>query len=214
MAYTPHTWANGDSGENAPAWLNNMEEGVSAAMATAEDTAEDYDASDANSLYSLAQALRTGAAGLLQQVNVSKSQAREEQTKLNVRNSYLKLSNGAAGTGSGIVVSNLVRSTIGAFPLANSNATSFVVSAQGYYQFIINSGVYGPNATIKIRKNYVSIETLKLMEFQDVSTAQELAIISTSVVHYLLVNDRIDFLMYQDGSGASLSGFRVTVRKL
>jgi hypothetical protein len=214
MSYTPHVWANGQNGVSAVGWLNNMEEGVRAAMAAAEATADHYDITDPASVYKQAQALNTSANSDAGTANSVYSRVVAEQSKIAKRNTYLALKNGAAGSGSGIQVSGLQRLNINGFPLGGNSPTTYQATLAGFYMFMINASICGPNAKIRIRKNFSTIETLKLITFPDISIGQEWATISICVIRQLLANDQIDFLMDMDAADARMMDFRVFVRKM
>lgn len=216
MSYTPHAWANGQSGANAAPWLNNMEEGVRAATASAESTAALLDPAIQGSASQRAQALQQPAAQYKGWADNAYKYAQEDQMKLAERNTYLGLFNGTAGTGTDVLVTGMTNWAIGAFPMQAESSRGFTITHPGYYMFIINASLCGPSAKIKIRNHSTGtiIETLKLIGFNDVSSAQEWAIVSACVTKYLENNVWIDFLVSQDGSGAYLSGFRVIIRRL
>ncbi len=214
MSYTKHTWANGESGADAPAWLNNAEEGIRAAVAQAETTGAGYDAANANSVYRRAQALRTDAQAKATASAGYKALATQAQNVFNARNAMLIMRDGTAvGPGSAVTLNGYTRSLIGSFPYQYVSSSAFKITMAGYYMFQFNMSIYGPEATLRIYKNGVSFERIKLIKFPDVSGAQEIAIVSANVVRYVEAGAQISFV-FELGSGASVWRFYATVRRL
>ena len=213
MSYSKHNWANGDSGANAPSWLNNAEEGVRAAVALAETTGVGYDTANANSVYRRAQALRTDAQAKVLTAADSAATATQAQSEFNARNSMLVLTGGSAyGPGSAVILMGSNRYTIGNFPYESVNTYTFKVTMAGYYMFSFNMAIYGPDATMRIYKNGVSFERIKLISFPNVSSS-ELAAVSANVVRYLEAEAQIHFI-FELGSAASVLNFKGAVRRL
>jgi hypothetical protein len=214
MSYTKHNWANGQSGADAPGWLNNAEEGIRAAVAQAETTGAGYDAANANSVYRHAQALRTDAQAKAAASAGYLALATQAQNVFNARNSMLVLTGGTAvGPGSAVILNGSSRYTIGSFPYQSVSSSAFKVTMAGYYMFQFNMSIYGPEATMRIYKNGVSFERIKLINYPDVSFAQEIAIVSANVVRYLEAGAQIHF-GFELASGASVWAFKATVRRL
>lgn len=214
MSYTKHDWANGQSGADAPGWLNNVEEGIRTAVAQADMTGVGYDAANVNSVYRRAQALRTDAQSKATQSASIYNLALQAQAKYNMRNSVLVITGGAAsGPGSAVILNGASRYTIGNFPYESVSTSVLKVKEAGYYMFQFNMSIYGPEATMRIYKNGASIERIKLISFPNVSSAQEIAVVGANVVRYLEAGAQIHFGFSLD-SGASVWAFKATIRRL
>ena len=225
MSYTPHTWANGQSGADAAPWLNNMEEGVRADTQLAEETAARLNPADVNSAYGQALALQPLMNYCMSKVNYYRSQLLNEQSKLDARNTFLALFKGYQNTGAGIdiPVIGLTSKMVGAFPATEITGDGFKISLDGWYMFFVNvsmtsSTTIGQTAKVKIINRDTGAEivpAIYMSGLNDLSFAQEIAIVS-ACVPYRLFNAtlRIGFTVDLDGSDACLRGFRVIVRRL
>lgn len=216
MSYTPHSWANGENGANAVPWLNNMEEGVRAATEAAEGAAVKNNVNDPNSTYRRIQALRADAQNKRNIAISNYNIAFAASTNYGTRNTMLGI--GRSFTEPFIdqygQISGFIYYGIGDFPYGSGGNTTFRITRDGYYIFTLYLSVNGPNTTLKITRNGGAIETIKLMEFQDVSGFGEYGAYSVSVTKSIVGGSYIGFMIETDASTPRLNAFRGSIRRL